>query len=445
MKDRQEKLFDAITLIEEEVIDDADRFCELEGELVKQRWKARIRWRIIVVLVLLAGLACLMLFLDSGERNTATGFEETDVFDGSAPILQSGLYPTRPESMDISVHDTRFFPSGKVPDEIALINGDPVNKLSVYRSMTAGSTDDSYRLLLTWAEYLKTRVKEEFDLDLSYDPNDVKIGNQPYDSANPVLLEPFPVYDMELDLLCGGTTVELVCLQDETVTSFHIMQGIEDLYIQWSGEKSVQLPTDSTDEEILQTVVPVMAFTDRMLGTRFHGVDPKIKRTQENDLRIHYYMDQINGSEISRELMRREKPKNDSATFAFERSSDGYTFYLQGIGISKEYLNYIGEYELISREVAEKRLAEGFCFGRGLYPIYDFDKEKELFSDYDFVRIEYPSSHCEYVVPYYAFYKCVGQKRFDSADDRFQETGGLADEYAVVYVPAVTLESPKEY
>ena len=443
MKDRQEKLFDAITMLDEGLINDADQFARQEVEEIKRRWKSRIRWRIFLILILLAGLACVLLFWDSGERKVSTGFERVDVFEGTASIPQSGLYPAQPGSIDLSEYDTRYLPSGKRPDGSLPKDEDPVKKLSVYQSLKAENTDDSYRLLIAWAEYLKTRAKEEFDLDLTYDLNDVKIGRESYDKENPTRLEPFPTYDMKLDLHCGETTIELVCLQDETVTYFDSMQGLEELYKKWSGQKSVQLPSNCTDEEILQETEPAILFVDRLLGTSFITKQPEIKRTREGALRVHYYMDQSNGSEISRELQQQENPKQDRMTFAFESSSDGHTFYLQGIGITFEYLNYIGEYELISLEEAEEELAQGYCFGRGLYPIYKTE-EKALFSDYDFVRIQYPASHCEYVVPYYTFYKYVGKKQFDASDSRFLETGGLADEYAVVYVPAIRVEKTEE-
>ena len=433
MKDRQEKLFDAITLIEEEVIDDADRFRELEGELVKQRWKARIRWRIIVILVLLTGFVCFMLLGGSSGQPDPTAFGKVEEFDGEEPISVTGIGCELSAMFAESNCLMRCYAVGKGPDLTALKDNSKIKKLAVYRSHVPKSSDENYQMLKAWAKDLSFRAQEQLGILLDYDLSKATLFGEPYDKGHPVTDQPDHLYALELDLTYAGNKLTLCCRSCGQVTEF-VLKGIGDLYEIWSKTEAV-IAEKASEEEIIQTVSPIIDFANSLTGTSYSMDDCRIYDHDEKNIGLHVNGWSVSGSEISREVLR-QGTQMQMMSMQFVRQEGGMDYELERVTIDKDYRVYLGEYELISPDEAKERFSQGIY-----YPGESSSSgEKMDLSSCDLVQIEYSDMLSEYVIPYYAFYKKMGQKQFEVSEGLFPETDGLTDEYAVIYVPAIDVE-----
>lgn len=453
MTDRQEKGYDEIIMTDKEIITGTGRPGEEDGALLKKRWKARILWRAAVLAALLFTLICLLVLNRSGSGGVKTGFEREEEFDGTEPVPARGLADGGLGGTETADYAAFCFAAGRGPEESPVKDNSAVKKLSVYRSLRAKSSDDTYRLLTAWAEDLQARAKEELGLTLTPDPDGVMINGEPYHREEPVTAESYPLYNLWIDLHCEGTTLRLMCWSEGAVTYYSLKgpggpsrdnKGIGALYEAWSGQ-TLKLPETYTQKDLDAVSKPLLDFAGRLTGAGFQTEDAWYYETDPGP-GVHYYMEEPNGCEMSQELLRQQHRRDAMVTFSFGNGDDTPELTLRRADVSIEYLEYMGEYELISPEEARALLEQGYFFGGTQCPVCRMDNEPVDFSACDLVQIEYYGKLTEYVLPYYVFYRHLGQQRFDSEEEGlFPETDGLAEEYAAVYVPAVKVEGLEKY
>ena len=437
MKDRQEKLFDAITLIDDGLILEADRSGAENGELIKRRWKNRILWRIIVLVLLSVLFCCVLLFCSDEKSAFKTGWEAVPEFDGTEKIEAAGLPEGGLWTPETNAGQ-KGYPAGQKPPVSPIQDNSAVKKLAVYRSLRAESSEDTCRYLENWAEDMKNRAKA-LGMELQQDGQGIMQNGEPY---LPEQSEGFagPLY---LTFTCGNALLQPWCASEGGVT-YCSLNGLEEFYQGFSGEEI----TVKTKVEAEQKTKDILRFLDDLLGTSYSNAAFVIDETEGEGLNANAYYWSESGSSMSRTLLTfgdsgMRGMAFEKAAVVWRKNTDGCLFPAR-IKINNTCRRYIGEYELIRLEEAEENLAAGYYFGGILCPECRKTCEAIDFTEFDLVQIEYCGHLAEYVLPCYVFYKFTGQKQYSAETEIFPETDGLADEYAVVYVPAVKTDGLKD-
>ena len=296
--------------------------------------------------------------------------------------------------------------------------------LSVYRSMAPKSSDDNYQLLLTWADELTQRAKDQLGIKLVRDQ--VYSYQDPYDSSRPETNE-FSNYYLEMPLIYQGATLTLRCTSEGSLT-YYWLSDIEQLYTAAFG--SLALPGDASDAQLLAAVETLADFVNALTGKNYTAEDAQFSRSdnQPDKVSFHLHRTDLPGTDLSREML----ANYGNLSIGLEVVHGRYE--IRSISLLEEYYELVGDYELISLAEAEEFVRKGLTFG-GVYCALcraQSDLPALDFSDYDYVQVEYYNTG--YAVPHYAFYK-----RLETVDDGGGET------YGVVYVPAVKVQGVKQF
>lgn len=102
-----------------------------------------------------------------------------------------------------------------------------------------------------------------------------------------------------------------------------------------------------------------------------------------------------------------------------------------------DYYRVKGKARMLSLDEAEELLAKGYVFGGHSCKLCMAEQKKVDFTEYDAVSFEYVHGENGMVVPFYTFYKRLGTSTSDKT--------GRIQEYAKTYVPAVEIEGLEEY
>lgn len=93
----------------------------------------------------------------------------------------------------------------------------------------------------------------------------------------------------------------------------------------------------------------------------------------------------------------------------------------------------LGQSRMLTLDEAEQHLKKGYIFGAHVCKMCMLSQPEVDFSDYDAVALEYVKGDNGLIVPFYAFYKDIGQ----------DSSGRQA--YAMTYVAAIEIEGLQEY
>ena len=310
-----------------------------------------------------------------------------------------------------------------------------VKTLSVYRSLNAQSSSDTYQFLLTWAEDISKLAKANLGIELHYNIDDVLLNGMPYDDNAPT--DKQYMFDVNLKLYHGETALTLLCVSEGMVTFFDL-RGVETLYNSLAEEALLEIE-NPTDEAVLSAVEPIVTFVNELTGEKYALDTASISRKETengNLIGLRVQSSIALGSELSWEMTEPLfYPRGFTITL---QGDDDGNYRLTNVSINEQYREYVGEYELISLAEAEEYLYKGYSWGGVQCPLCKLNDPHVDFSEYDFVQIEYYGSLSEYALPYYTFYKYLGTTEY-------QDIEGLYVEYAVAYVPAIEIEGLDEY
>lgn len=201
--------------------------------------------------------------------------------------------------------------------------------------------------------------------------------------------------------------------------------------------KQFVLNMDKSDEEIASSVGDLSEKLFEIMDVSFQDI--KIKNQGENGIIIIFYDRNVH-------------PLNDLETFPY--SDYIMVFYTNRLNITIDYVQkrvpinqlcgVVGKAKRISLEKAEEYLSQGYVFGG--YHSCPFCRQEEEsaqplidFTDYEYVDLEYVTNifqsekEKKYIIPFYAFYKYIGDNNDGEAL------------YAKTYVPAIEVEGIVEY
>ena len=238
------KLFDSMSNLSDELVEEA---CPAKTSPKKSPW---IKW--------CAAAACLCLVVGgifTAIRSTGNPIlRAEDIWQGSMLLGDSST------TEDYSLR--HFDTNGDILTSPVRDERD-AQVLSVYRSMAPKSSDDNYQLLLTWADELTQRVKEQLGMELARDQ--VLSYQKPYDSSKPETNE-FSNYYLEMPLIYQDATLTLRCTSEGSLT-YYWLSDIEQLYTAAFG--SLALPGDASDAQLLTAVEKLTAFVNTLTGRNY--------------------------------------------------------------------------------------------------------------------------------------------------------------------------------
>ena len=399
------KLFDSMSNLSDELVEEA---CPVKSARQKKPW---LKW--------CAAAACLCLVVGgifAAIRSTGNPIlRAEDIWQGAMLLGGSDT------SEDYSL---RHFDTNETVLTSPVRDERDAQVLSVYRSMAPKSSDDNYQLLLTWADELTQRAKDQLGIKLVRDQ--VYSYQDPYDSSKPETNE-FSNYYLEMPLIYQDATLTLRCTSEGSLT-YYWLSDIEQLYTAAFGP--LALPGDASDAQLLAAVEKLVDFVNALTGRNYTAEGAQLYRSdnQPDKVSLHLHRTDLPGTDLSREMM----ANCGDLSIGLEVVHGRYE--IRSISLLEEYYELVGDYELISLAEAEEYVRKGLTFG-GVYCVLcraQSDLPALDFSDYDYVQVEYYNTG--YAVPHYAFYK-----QLETVDD------GGGKTYGVVYVPAVKVQGVKQF
>ncbi len=230
----------------------------------------------------------------------------------------------------------------------------------------------------------------------------------------------------------SGTQHRVYALQQEWENRI----GFHSLASSQLDGQSLRINADLDDDELIASIDGLQNKLFELYDVSFDDV--KIVRQSSEIIIVFYNYN--------------DHPMNGIASLAY---SDNITYwygfdgkilseYTQNRPSATDLYGVIGKAKTLPLEKAEEYLAKGYVFG-GYHacPICRREEEKAQplvdFTDYDYVNLEYvddiskSKSEKHYTIPFYAFYKYVGD------NDNGERL------YAKTYVPAIEVEGIVEY
>ena len=436
---KAEKLSDAIGLLDEELLAQADT----AGEDFRAEHRRKLRLHMILLAVFCAAFAILLILTSDREEQEAAWAYEA-VFDGTEPIPAAGLAQEGllGGTVDLSTTDyaIKCFPEGETPTVSPVKDNTQVKKMAVYRSVRAASFNDIYALLCGWADMLADRAEERLGIPLDYNLNRITasgadVPGDYYDPQSPPDYRDLGV--LRLELTRDEAVLTLTAWSEYGVT-YCDLKGLEALYAQAESTECPAVAAADRDA-LAEACLPAVSFANELLGTRFSKEHCRVLDIGEEDrVMIDFTWAGLpGGSPQSLAVLETVSGGIDQRLFFDMRKADDGLFHLSRISVSLEYVTYLGEYELISRQEAEELLQQGYFYGGLHCPVCWQGAEAADFSDVDLVQIEYYGQAMEYKIPWYAFYHHMGQEQ--------TEGWPVQEKYAVVFVPAVKAEGLEDF
>ena len=408
------KLFDSMTNIGDDLIEEAQ-------SAARKKPPAWMRWS--------AAAACLCLiaaaiFAAAGGKTPA----------GQVVISAEDLaWATGLGSDGTSNYALRRFDgSGGIPLSPVQDSTD-AEELSVYRSLHAQNSNQTYELLLSWVEDIAKQAQENLGMELACgEVVNGLMNNAAYDSNAP--LSDQYMYWLKTDLCYADAVLTLSCVSEGQVTMYDL-DGILPLY-----ETAVQglLPslTDPSGEELAAAAEPLVTFVNQLTGKNYTLEPSSVYwRADGTVAGLHFRQTVRAGSALSAQMF------DPSGSLHIQLKKDGSgVFRLDSASILEHHYLSVGEYALIGLSEAEAYLQKGYHFGGVQCPVCKAAASPQAvdFSQYDLVQVEYYSNLMEFALPYYAFYKHLETGEYPDGE-------GTYEDYAVVYVPAIRVEGLEEY
>ena len=413
---KAKKLFDSITNIGDDIIEEA------QATTARKKAPAWMTW--------FAMAACFCL-ITMGIFAAIGGDNPSDRVMISAEDL---VWGTGLGSIGTTNYATRRFDGDEgIPVSPVKDNTD-AEELSVYRSLNAQNSNQTYELLLSWVEDISKQAQENLGIELecSNEVENVLMNKTKYDSDAP--LSDQYMYYLRTNLYHNDAVLTLSCVSEGNVTSYDL-DGIVSLYEAVAREPFPAL-ADPTDEELAAATKHIVTFVNKLTGKNY-VLDPSSIYEEIDGAVIGLHFNQMihSGSALSTQMF--EQP----GTLHIQLKKDGNgVFRLDRASILEDYYEYIGEYKLISLPEAEEYLHKGYSFGGVQCPVCRATANTQVvdFSEYDLVQIEYYSNLMEFALPYYAFYKHI-------ETGEYPDSGEAYGDYAVAYVPAIKVEGLEEY
>ena len=225
--------------------------------------------------------------------------------------------------------------------------------------------------------------------------------------------------------------------------------------IQIGGEYVSILNTD-TDEQILEKLLANFAYWNSFFGKNYSQV--KIVRSYSHDglgsLYIYLYDEEHSAFPKNFDEHFMHPPMSSEylcMTFRVSMGNNGayawgtakdeaFLVEVSPFETIRDWQNYYsidGKARMLSLDEAEELLAKGYVFGGHSCKLCMAEQKKVDFTKYDAVSFEYVHGENGMVVPFYTFYKHLGASEYDES--------GIIQEYAKTYVPAVEIEGLEEY
>jgi len=415
-ENKAKKLFGSITNIGDDIIEEA------QATTARKKASAWMKWSAMAACLCLIAVG---IFAAIGGENPS----DRVVISAEDLVWGTGL-----GSNGTTNYAARRFDGDEgIPVSPVMDNTD-AEELSVYRSLNAQNSNQTYELLLSWVEDISKQAQDNLGIELecSNEVENVLMNKTKYDSDAP--LSDQYMYYLRTNLYYNDAVLTLSCVSEGNVTSYDL-DGIVSLYEAVTKEPFPTL-ADPTAEELVAAVKPIVMFVNKLTG-RNYALEPSsvYEHSDGEVIGLHFNQMIHSGSVLSTQMF--EQP----GSLHIQLQNDGTgVFHLAKVSILEDYYEYIGEYKLISLPEAEEYLNKGYSFGGIQCPVCKADANTQSvdFSAYDFVQIEYYSNLMEFALPYYAFYKHIETGEYPNGE-------GAYEDYAVTYVPAICVEGLEEY
>lgn len=413
-ENQAKKLFDSMTHIGDDLIEEA------QSAAARKKPPAWLRWS--------AAAACLCLmavgiFAAAGGKTPA----------GPVVIRAEDLvWATGLGSDGTTDYALRRFDGGGIPPSPVQDSTDAA-ELSVYRSLHAQNSNQTYELLLSWVEDIAGQAQENLGMELVRgEVVNGLMNDAAYDSDAP--LSGQYMYWLKTDLCYGDAVLTLSCVSEGQVTMYDL-DGILPLY-EAAARGPLPAVEDPDDEALAAAVKPLVTFVNQLTGKNYALEPSSVYRRADGTVAgLHFRQTVPSGSALSAQMF----APSGSLHIRLQKDGSG-VFRLDSASILEHYYASVGEYALISLSEAEAYLHKGYHFGGVQCPVCKAAANTQAvdFSQYDLVQVEYYGDLMEFALPYYAFYKHLETGRSPDGE-------GTYDDYAVVYVPAIHVEGLEKY
>ena len=217
------------------------------------------------------------------------------------------------------------------------------------------------------------------------------------------------------------------------------------------NDSFISLLESDTDEQIKEKLSSFVLYLNETLGKNYSDI--KIKKTYDysslSKVLIYLYDAQEGAFP---ENFRSAPMSSEYIELEFEVASGTGTsnnwdgnkneafltqiFYYENLDFENEY-TATGKSRMLTLDEAEELLAKGYVFGGHSCKLCMAAQDKVDFTEYDAVSFQYVHGDNGMIIPFYVFYKHLGVSEYDKT--------GRIQEYAKTYVPAVEIEGLEEY
>ena len=168
---------------------------------------------------------------------------------------------------------------------------------------------------------------------------------------------------LRLELTRDEAVLTLTAWSEYGVT-YCDLKGLEALYAQAESTECPAVAAADRDA-LAEACLPAVSFANELLGTRFSKEHCRVLDIGEEDrVMIDFTWAGLpGGSPQSLAVLETVSGGIDQRLFFDMRKADDGLFHLSRISVSLEYVTYLGEYELISRQEAEELLQQGYFYG----------------------------------------------------------------------------------
>jgi hypothetical protein len=418
--EQQELLQDAIGMIGEDLIDDADR---------RPRRPIIIRWSAVACACLAVVIGLSAIFGSSSEPWIPTG-------KPWQPVIAEGVEEVRLEA-DVLQNLFSYTYYGETNAY--------VKKYAPHIGALAVSP-------IPQAEYLPI-YQAQYEQG---DPEELEAFIQKYLAAANELYG-YDVWDYEIEEgLYGSSHYEARLAQRDGSHLTFLSYGDSLRFYNWpeSYEKGFQfkgepvsLLDSDTDRQIEEKLSELIAHINRTLGKNYSDISIKkfYNDSELSKVNVCLYNAEntepptiFDASPIGSDYIVLEFfTKNDDSIMGGGTRDEVYLRYIDYTEYEDSAVSVIGKALMLSLDEAEELLAKGYVFGGHSCKLCMAEQKKVDFTEYDAVSFEYVHGKNGMIVPFYTFYKHLGASTSDKT--------GTIQEYAKTYVPAVEIEGLEEY
>ena len=268
-------------------------------------------------------------------------------------------------------------------------------------------------------------------------------------------------YTIEKDERWDGSIMYSTSLEENKSRLTFVCAGNSLYYYNssWASEKRLKIKGEfmsilesDTDEEIRLKLSDLIAFINQTHGKNYQEIKIVRNYSYYQFMSVYVYLYYAEESMFPENF--EDNPMcSEYVELEFHASTGNGTYYnwegekneaflvtlsyYESLTDLDDYYRVKGKARMLSLAEAEELLAKGYVFGGHSCKLCMAGQKKVDFTEYDAVSFEYVHGANGMVVPFYTFYKHLGASTSDKT--------GTIQEYAKTYVPAVEIEGLEEY